>query len=637
MKISACMIAKNEEKVIARCIKSYHAAVDEIIVVDTGSTDQTVAIAKRLGAKVFQLRWNDDFADAKNYAISKAKGDWIVFLDADEYFVNDTGSNLRSYLRKLDKDFNCVACKMINIDEASRQIINEITHVRLFKNDKQIRYVNPIHEMLYNFRKRSKLNACLADKRELLIYHTGYSEGKQQEKARRNLTLLLRQLTGDIAVKPEYYYYIADSYFTLDEWDKVIKYIRLFLDSGIDLVAHNVRTHNILIDAMMQLDYPGSEVMKEVDIAIGKFPQHPLFYFYKGKLLYDSKQYDAASGMLRQALHLHENYQDIEVNSLAVNLTTIYTLMATVSEFRNACGTAVEYYLKSLQLDKLDVLSFDRLLKLIRNQPVQDIISFLNTIYDIDNEADLEFLSTRLVNHAAPRVLAYYTSLREKKCPKQDCVVLQMLVANKYYDKAFAASLDCYVQDRDERLAVVAATAAMLSGNERYIAQAVEQLPSAYAKLLKAYDGEFMFLSDEDKTPFLNLVRTFSLWANEIELKKLLSLADQFPGGMAAVGSLFIKEGYYHAALQCYDYVVQRALVESTPVHPALYYNQGYCLHRLSNPVDATVAFLKAYDAGYRGNDIYEFLRWNFSMLDASGSIGVRIAEILQDKTNYNV
>ncbi|WP_242831273.1 glycosyltransferase family 2 protein [Desulfitobacterium dehalogenans] len=627
------MIVKNEEKVIARCIESYRGAVDEIIVVDTGSTDQTVAIAQALGAKVFHFAWIDDFAAAKNFAIAKAKGDWIVFLDADEYFAGGTGGNLRTYLENLDKAYGAVACRMINIDETSGKIINEIVHVRIFKNDKELRYLNPIHEALHYSRKGGKLQAHLADRRKLLIYHTGYSKDINQDKAHRNLKLLLRQVDGDTVAKPEYYYYIADTYFTLSQWDKVITYVRLFRDCGAKLTNLNVRLHNILIDAMMNLHYPVGEVMEEVEIAIGKFPRHPLFYFYKAKFLYDDQRYDAAFLELRRALQLHENYEDIEVNPLAVNLGNLHSMMGVISEFRSDSGEAVEYYIKTLQIDKYDATAFDRLLRLIRPQPLEEIIGFLNALFDVEKEADLDFLATNLVNHPLPKVLAYYTSLREKKYPKEDYVVLQMLVANGYYDKAFAALLDCYGRDKDERLALVSATAAALSGNGGYVAQATKQLPSAYARILKAYHGDIMLFSEEDKPAFLSMVRTFFLWADDTAKEKLLRLADQFPDDMTApLGSLFIMEGYYQDGLNYYNYAVQRSVEAGILVHPALYYNQGYCLNRLNSPIAASEAFIKAYEAGYRVNDIYEFLRWNVDKLNASSSVRAKANEVLRDR-----
>lgn len=638
MKISACMIAKNEEKVIARCIESYRQAVDEIIVVDTGSSDRTIEIAKSLGAKVFHFTWINDFAAAKNYAISKAKGDWIVFLDADEYFANGTGSNLRPFLQKLDRGFGGVACRMLNLDEVSGKITSEIIHVRIFKNEKQLRYANPIHEELSYHRKGAKLQVHLADQRNLIIHHTGYSDNISKEKAQRNLALLIKQLDGDNASKPEYYYYIADTYFSLGEWDKVIRYIRLFMETGVKLSNLNVRVHGILIDAMMKLNYPASEVMEEVAIAIGEFPQQPFFHFCKAKLLYDDRRYDAALIEAQQAKQLHKTYEDIEMNLMPASLGSLYNTLGAVCEFKGDYSSAVGYYLEALKWDKYEPTAFDRLIKLIRPQPLMEIVSFLNTLYNIDNEADLDFLTTALINHAIPQVLAYYTSLREKKYPKEDYVVLQMLVANGHYDKAFVAILDCYARDKDERLALVAATAAVLSGSTDYITQAAQQLPPTYGKILKAYQGDIVLFDEADKPAFLKLVRIFILWADDNSRQKLLALADQFPDSIdAAIGRLFLLEGYYQDGVHYYNYAVQRSVEAGIPVHPVLYYNKGYCLHRLlNNPIAATEAFVKAYEVGYHANDIYEYLRWNVSKINSSSSVRMRAEEILRNEIEKN-
>ena len=88
--ISACVIAKNEAAVIGRCINSVKRIADEIILVDTGSTDDTVRIAEGLGARVFFREWDNDFSAAKNHALNQVRGDWVIFLDADEYFVEDS-------------------------------------------------------------------------------------------------------------------------------------------------------------------------------------------------------------------------------------------------------------------------------------------------------------------------------------------------------------------------------------------------------------------------------------------------------------------------------------------------------------------------------------------------------------------
>ena len=94
MKISACVIAKNEERNLPRWLASMRVFVDEMIVVDTGSTDATVEIARAGGAEVYHFDWINDFAAAKNFALDRASGDWVVFTDADEYFTDETASRV---------------------------------------------------------------------------------------------------------------------------------------------------------------------------------------------------------------------------------------------------------------------------------------------------------------------------------------------------------------------------------------------------------------------------------------------------------------------------------------------------------------------------------------------------------------
>ena len=99
MYITQCIIAKNEEDNIGYCLSHLKSVADEQIVVDTGSNDRTVEVAKELGAKLFYFDWIDDFSAARNYALEKAKGDWIVFLDCDEYFTDDSIPLIKGYIK----------------------------------------------------------------------------------------------------------------------------------------------------------------------------------------------------------------------------------------------------------------------------------------------------------------------------------------------------------------------------------------------------------------------------------------------------------------------------------------------------------------------------------------------------------
>ena len=100
--ISQCMIVKNEEKNIRRALSWGKDIMCEQIVVDTGSSDRTVEIAREMGAKIFSFPWINDFAAAKNFAIDQAKGDWIAFLDADESFTRRMQRRFRRYWNMLE-------------------------------------------------------------------------------------------------------------------------------------------------------------------------------------------------------------------------------------------------------------------------------------------------------------------------------------------------------------------------------------------------------------------------------------------------------------------------------------------------------------------------------------------------------
>ncbi len=103
------MIARNEENNLVNCLSKVGSLVDEIIVVDTGSTDKTKDVAKIFGAKVFDFKWNNNFSDARNFSLSKATGDWILILDADEVISPKDHDRMRKLVKEGgEKTYNCL-------------------------------------------------------------------------------------------------------------------------------------------------------------------------------------------------------------------------------------------------------------------------------------------------------------------------------------------------------------------------------------------------------------------------------------------------------------------------------------------------------------------------------------------------
>lgn len=141
--LSLCMIVKNEKYNLPRCLASVKPYVDEIIVVDTGSDDGTPEIAAKFGAKVSYFEWCDDFAAARNYAISQASGDWILMPDADEEIIVES----EHFLTQLTVQPNVIAYS-VALTEANNQSLTPAYLIRLFRNLPDIKYEGRFHEQL---------------------------------------------------------------------------------------------------------------------------------------------------------------------------------------------------------------------------------------------------------------------------------------------------------------------------------------------------------------------------------------------------------------------------------------------------------------------------------------------------------
>lgn len=147
MKISLCMIVKNEEKILRQCLQSLKEIVDEMIIVDTGSTDRTKEIAREFTENVFDYNWNMDFAAARNFAFSKATGDYIYSADADETLDEENQVKFKALKKVLLPEIEIV--QMIYVTEQLNHPTENYARdyrPKLFKRLRQFTWIDPIHE-----------------------------------------------------------------------------------------------------------------------------------------------------------------------------------------------------------------------------------------------------------------------------------------------------------------------------------------------------------------------------------------------------------------------------------------------------------------------------------------------------------
>ncbi|MFQ5636671.1 MAG: glycosyltransferase [bacterium] len=245
--LSLCMIVRNEESYLDGCINSVADVVDEIIVVDTGSTDQTVRIAQQFGAIVFHFTWSDHFSSARNESIKHATGDWILYLDADERLAGESKDELIRWLHNPDAAY-------VNVIIASPNS-NSTGHLsrshRLFRNLPGIQFTGRIHEQISPSFMKLGYNEHFSSIR---IEHLGYHKSpvKMAQKNRRNVRLLKKQIADD----PRNFYWHYCLAQNLMLWGKFERAITS-LDTALQLgeVPNDIRcsVYNNLAEAHLKL------------------------------------------------------------------------------------------------------------------------------------------------------------------------------------------------------------------------------------------------------------------------------------------------------------------------------------------------------------------------------------------------
>jgi tetratricopeptide (TPR) repeat protein len=193
LKLSACMIAKDEEDNLPRALESLRGLADEIVLVDTGSTDRTREIALSFGANVIEHPWREDFAAAKNVALENARGRWILVLDADECVEPDSKEKVRAALSgKADAYYVRIESEMRS--GAGRTFVN--LHQRLFRNNLGIRYEGAIHEQVQTSLDRI---GARVENSDIVLRHWGYALTREdtEAKLKRNLDMLLKVVDAD--------------------------------------------------------------------------------------------------------------------------------------------------------------------------------------------------------------------------------------------------------------------------------------------------------------------------------------------------------------------------------------------------------------------------------------------------------
>lgn len=307
MKISACVICKNEEANIRHWLAAVRPLADELVVVDTGSTDRTVELAREGGAALYEFPWINDFSAAKNYALDQAAGDWIIFLDTDESFRPEDVPHIRPFLKRIhhNRKIAGLLSPLVNIDvDNHNRVMTTGYQMRIFRREKTLRYCGRVHEMIKNLAPKGHDREFRMT--EFTVIHTGYSAHIMKQKSQRDLELLLAEekRTGGVAV--DHFTYLVDCYMDLKEYDKALHFAKLAVehDKESTLAGQSKKVHWQLLGAMSAAGASTAELDEALDQFQAKHPDWAELYWRRALLRYDEQDYTQAEELLAKTLAL---------------------------------------------------------------------------------------------------------------------------------------------------------------------------------------------------------------------------------------------------------------------------------------------------------------------------------------------
>jgi len=240
--LSLCMIVKNEHDTLARCLDCVRDIADEIIIVDTGSTDDTKEIAKKYTDKVYDFEWCYDFAKARNFSFSKATKDYIMWLDADDVILEEDREKLKILKKILTPDIDMVMLKYnLNLDENGIPALSYYRE-RIVKRSKGYTWVSPIHEVIPQRGKVLREDIAITHKK------------LHPSDPKRNITIFEKMLEKGVKLDSRQTFYYARELMYAQRYDESIKWYEDLLNTPDAWVENKISACLDLYAIYLELD-----------------------------------------------------------------------------------------------------------------------------------------------------------------------------------------------------------------------------------------------------------------------------------------------------------------------------------------------------------------------------------------------
>src|SRR3990170_2513261 len=346
VRLSACLIVKNESLLLSRCLESLRSFVDEIIVVDTGSTDNTIEIAHSHGAQVKYFAWIDDFSAARNESLRHASGDWILYIDADEVIDSVNAGKIRQVITQ--KNIMGATVRQC-IPQQAENIVTAFysEYCRLFRCHPAIRFEGAIHEQILPSIERIGGKVLRTD---IVIQHWAYAatEDKKRHRAERNLRYLLAEVKR-IPDDPFVHFNLGMTYRELGQQDMAICSFHCSLDKDDGHIKRELIGQIHLNLAKLYLESGNHTKAAYHAQQVAKFePDNPLSSYILATLAVIDNQFNAAIKYLEKATQIARG-KEVLSPSVELNMSRIYLELGCCRSAAGDYDGAEAEFLRSIE------------------------------------------------------------------------------------------------------------------------------------------------------------------------------------------------------------------------------------------------------------------------------------------------
>jgi glycosyltransferase involved in cell wall biosynthesis/Flp pilus assembly protein TadD len=296
-RVSLTMIVRDEERHLPECLKSVADLVDEVVVVDTGSSDRTRDIARSFGAKVYDFPWVDSFSAARNEALRHATGDWVFWMDADDRLDEKNRGMLRGLFAQLGRANAAYALKCF-CPEAGSDAATVVDHVRLFRNRPEVRWRYRVHEQILPSVRESGAAVGATD---ITITHVGYQDpAARQKKLARDLRLLELEY-AEQPDDPFTLFNLGQTCRALGRVQEALAHLERSLARSSTRDSIVRKLYCLVAACQNQLGRP-EEAIQACAAGREQYPDDAELLYFEAGLHFDRGDYATAEGLLRRLL-----------------------------------------------------------------------------------------------------------------------------------------------------------------------------------------------------------------------------------------------------------------------------------------------------------------------------------------------